>query len=166
MRKLIAAVAILFGFVAASPGSVGAGGWAVISLDEQPALVNGEPTEIGFTMLRHGVTPESSEDIRFVLTDESGGRHQFTAVPEGAVGHHVVTVELPTEGAYRLTVLGQFVDVELGSLTVGGGSDGGSATWRWDALQWGTASLALVLGGLAGWDVLRSRRLARASVAA
>ena len=166
MRKLIAAVAILFGVVAASPGSTGAGGWAVVSLDEQPELVAGDPTDIGFTVLRHGVTPESSEDVMFVLTDTHGARHQFTAVPEGAVGHHVVTVDVPSEGDYRLTVLGQFVEIDLGSLSVGSGSDGSSSTWRWDALQWGTASLALVLAGLAGWDVLRSRRLARTSIAA
>lgn len=166
MRKLIAAFAVLLGLVAASPGSVGAGGWVVISLDQQPELVSGEPTEVGFTVLRHGETPESSDDIRFVLTDENGGRHQFTAVPDGAVGHHVVTIDLPKDGEYQLTVFGRFVDVDLGSFIVDDGSGGGSAAWQWDALRWGTASLALVLAGLAGWDVLRSRRLARASAAA
>ena len=166
MRKLIAVVAMLLGVVVASPGSAGAGGWVVVSLDEQPALIAGEPTDIGFTVLRHGVTPEANDDVMFVLTDERGARHQFTATPEGAVGHHVVTIDVPTDGEYRLTVLGQFVEVDLGPITIGSGSDGGSSTWRWDALQWGTASLALVLAGLAGWDVLRSRRLARTSIAA
>jgi len=166
MRKLIAVVAVLLGIVAASPGSAGAGGWVVVSLDEQPALVAGEPTDIGFTVLRHGVTPESSEDLVFVLTDERGARHEFAATPDGAVGHHVVTIDLPSDGAYRLTVSGQFVEVDLGSITVGSGSDGGASTWRWDAVQWGTASLALVLAGLAGWDVVRARRPERASVAA
>lgn len=166
MRKLFAALAILFGVVAASPGSGGAGGWAVVSLDQQPELVAGSPTDIGFTVLRHGVTPESSEDIVFVLTDKRGARHQFAAVPEGAVGHHVVTIDVPSEGDYRLTVLGQFVEIDLGSLTVGATSAGASSTWRWDALQWGTASLAVAMAGLAGWDLARARRLARAPVAA
>ena len=166
MRKLFAAVAILFGVVAATPGSVGAGGWAVVSLDRHPELVAGDPTEIGFTVLRHGVTPESSEDVMFVLTDQRGARHQFTAVPEGAVGHHVVTVDVPSDGDYRLTVLGQFVEIDLGSLTVGAASAGTSSTWRWDALQWGTASLAVAMAGLAGLDLVRTRRLERASVAA
>jgi hypothetical protein len=138
----------------------------VVSLDEQPELIAGEPTDIGFTVLRHGVTPESNEDLVFVLTDQGGTRHEFTATPDGAVGHHVVTIDVPSDGTYRLTVLGQFVDVDLGPIAIGSGSDGSSNSWRWDAMQWGTASLALVLAGLAGWDVVRSRRPARASVAA
>ena len=166
MRKLIAVVAVLLGIVAASPGTAGAGGWVVVSLDEQPELVAGKPTDVGFTVLRHGVTPESSEDLVFVLTDEGGARHEFTATPDGAVGHHVVTIDLPSDGGYRLTVSGEFVDVDLGSITVGSRSDGGASTWRWDVVQWGTASLALVLAGLAGWDVVRARRPERASVAA
>jgi hypothetical protein len=166
MRKLIAAVAMLFGVVVASPGSAGAGGWVVVSLDEQPALVAGEPTDVGFTVLRHGVTPETNDDIMFVLTDARGARHEFAATPEGATGHHLVTIDVPSDGEYRLTVLGQFVDVDLGPITIGSASGGGTSTWRWDALQWGTASLAVVMAGLAGWDVMRSRRLARASVAA
>jgi hypothetical protein len=166
MRKLIAAVALLLGIVVASPGSAGAGGWVVVSFDEQPALVAGEPTDIGFTVLRHGVTPETNDDIMFVLTDARGARHEFAATPAGARGHHVVTIDVPTDGEYRLTVLGEFVDVDLGPIAIGAGSDGSSSTWRWDALQWGTASLALVLACLAGWDVLRSRRPARTSIAA
>jgi hypothetical protein len=166
MRKLIAVVAVLLGVMAASPGSARAGGWVVVSFDEQPELVAGKPTDIGFTVLRHGVTPETNEDLVFVLTDERGARHEFTATPDGAVGHHVVTIDLPNDGAYRLTVSGEVVGVDLGSITVGTGSDGGANTWRWDAMQWGTASLALVLAGLAGLDVIRSRRPERASVAA
>lgn len=166
MRKLIAAVAMLVGVVAASPGSVGAGGWAVISLDVQPELIAGDATDIGFILLRHGVTAESSDDVTFVLTDEHGSSHRFTAVPDGAIGHHVVTVDVPSEGDYRLTVLGPFIDVDLGPIAVGAGSAGGSTTLRWDALQWGTASLALVMAGLAATDIVRTRRLASTSVAA
>lgn len=165
MRKLLAAVAVVLGVVAV-PGSTGAGGWVVVSLDEQPEFVAGEPTEIGFTVLRHGVTPESNDDVTFVLTDEQGIRLRFAAEPEGAVGHHVVTIDVPLAGEYHLSVLGMFVDVDLGSITIGSGAAGGSGAWRWDALQWGTASLALVMAGLAGWDVLRSRRPTTATIAA
>jgi hypothetical protein len=166
MRRLIAAVAVVAGGLAAAPGSSHAGGWAVVSFDEQPELVAGEPSDVGFTLLRHGVTPESSEKVTFVLTDERGARHQFTAEAVGAIGHHVVTIDLPSSGDYGLTVLGEFIDIELGSLTVGSGSGGETSTLRWDALQWGTAALAVLMAALAGWDVLRPRRPAHASATA
>ena len=166
MRKLIAVVAALLGMLAVSPGSAGAGGWVVISFDEQPALIAGEPTDIGFTVLRHGVRPETNEDVTFVFTDERGAHHEFTATPQGAVGHHVVTIDVPVEGEYDLTVFGQFVEVDLGPIAIGSEADGSSSTWRWDVLQWGMALLALGLAGLAGWDLMRSRRLQRASIAA
>jgi hypothetical protein len=138
----------------------------VVSFDEQPELVAGEPSDVGFTLLRHGVTPESSETVTFVLTDERGARHRFTAEPAGAIGHHVVTIDLPSSGDYDLTVFGEFVDIELGSLTVGSDAGGATSAWRWDAVQWVTASLALAMAALAGWDVLRSRRPAHASATA
>ena len=104
MRKLFAALAILFGIVAVVAWVRRCRGWAVVSLDQQPELVAGDPTDIGFTLLRHGVTPESSEDVVFVLTGQDGTSHRFTAVPEGAVGHHVVTIDLPSDGDYHVTV--------------------------------------------------------------
>ena len=166
MRKLIAAGAVVVGGLLAAPAASHGGGWAVVSFDEQPELVAGEPTDVGFTLLRHGVTPETSDDVTFVLTDEGGGRHEFVAVPAGATGHHVVTIDLPSEGDYRMSVFGEFLELDMGSFTVGSGAYGGASTWRWDALQWGTASLAVVMAALAGWDVLRSRRSAAATATA
>lgn len=163
---MLALFAILLGTVLAAPTSAGAGGWVVVSLDSMPSLVAGERVDVGFTVLRHGVAPESSGDLLVTLTDDSGRRFEFEAVPAGAVGHHVVTIEVPAAGDYTWTIFGEFVPVELGTLAIGADPAAEQATWRWDALQWGSASLALAMAGLAGWDVLRSRRLAARAIAA
>ena len=162
---MIVAVAVLLGVVLAAPASSRAGGWVVVSLDSMPSLVAGDRVLVGFTVLRHGVRPESGEDLLVTLTDRSGRRFDFPAVPDGPIGHHVVTIDVPAAGDYTWTVFGEFVPVELGRLAVADPA-GSSAAWPWDALQWGSASLALTMAGLAGWDALRSRRLSGRAVAA
>lgn len=58
--------------VAAAPDSatVTAGGWALSTLDETPAVVAGEPIDIGFTVLQHGVSPVDADigEIGIVVT--------------------------------------------------------------------------------------------------
>ncbi len=166
MKKLIAGLGVLIGLLVAAPGTSQAGGWVVVSLDAAPSFVAGERADVGFTVLRHGVTPESSDNIVFVLTDRTGRDYRFAAVAEGAAGHHVVTIDVPDVAAFTWKALGDFEDVELGSVSLGSASSGGGSTWTWDALQWGTAAFAVAMGCLAGRDVLRSRRVARSAAAA
>jgi hypothetical protein len=165
MKKLLAALGGLLGFVVVAPGTSTAGGWVVVSLDSAPAFDAGARVDVGFTVLRHGVTPESSNDITIVLTDRDGEQYRFAAVPEGAKGHHVVTIDVPDVESFTWKALGEFVDVDLGTVTLGAGERDGGSSWGWDVLQWGSGSLAVALGGLAGFDVLRSRRLARSAAA-
>ena len=129
----------------------------MVSLDSTPAVHAGDDTEIGFTVLRHGVTPESSDDIDIVLTGPDGTTHRFDAVQQGAVGHHVATITLPDEGDYRWHVTGQFVDADLGTLEVMAPS-GGGPTWTWDVVQWGSATLAVVMVGFAVLELRRAHR--------
>ena len=60
---------------------------------------------------------------------------------------------------------GTFVDAELGNLDVTSNADG-APTWVWDVAQWGTASLAVVMAGVAAVDFRRTRRDRRTAAAA
>ena len=78
MRKLLAFIATVAGLAIGVPTTSSAGGWVVVSLDSMPAVHAGDDTEIGFTVLRHGVTPESSDDLAIVLTGPDGTSHRST----------------------------------------------------------------------------------------
>jgi len=169
MKRLIAGLGILIALVAGAPNSSAAGGWVVVSLDTVPEWRAGDTIEVGFTVLRHGVTPETSDDLSVVLTDSRGAAYRFDAVPQGAVGHHVAAVAVPAAGSYTWEVTGEVVAAELGSIDVTEPADsagGGGVAWPWDALQWGSLALAVGLGGLAGHDVVRNRRRHSAGVSA
>ena len=68
MRKLLVFIAVALGLAVGMPATSSAGGWVVVSLDSLPAVHAGEDTEVGFTVLRHGVTPEHSDDLAIVAT--------------------------------------------------------------------------------------------------
>jgi hypothetical protein len=157
MRKLLAFIAAVTALAIGAPSTSSAGGWVVVSLDSTPAVHAGEDTQIGFTVLRHGVTPESSDDLVVVVSGSPGTSHRFEAVQHGATGHHVATVTIPDAGSYTWKVTGEFVDAELGTLDVTSPPDN-STTWPWTAVQWGSAALAVVMAGLVAIDLRRSRR--------
>jgi hypothetical protein len=157
MRKLLPLIAAAAGIAAAVPATTSAGGWTVVSLDSAPVVRAGDDVEIGFTVLRHGTTPESNDDLAVIVTGADGRIHRFPADQQGAVGHHVATINVPEDGSYRWKVAGGFVEAELGALDVTA-PPRGSTTWSWDVLQWGSAALALVLAGLAVVDFRQTRR--------
>lgn len=165
MRKFLVAIGTLLAVVAGTSGAASAGGWVVVSLDATPALRAGEPTEIGFTVLRHGVTPENPEvngaEMKVVVTAADGTQTRFDVEHVGALGHHVATVTIPTAGTYSWRLTGpSFMDAELGSIEISpaSGGGGGGTSPAWPIVQWGTAALAVAMGALAVGDVVRSRR--------
>ena len=120
MRKLLAATVLTIATLAVA-APAGAGGWAVTTLDPLAAApVAGEPFEVGFTIRQHGRTPVSMPDAAIIVTDATGADTRFAAVPQGAVGHHVATVEVPADGSYRWAVDQVLGVQELGTLQVGG----------------------------------------------
>jgi len=158
MKQLIAALGVLVALVVGFPATSTAGGWVGVSLDAVPELRSGEAVDVGFTVLRHGVTPESSDDLSVVLTDARGEVHRFEATQQGAAGHHVTTIDVPIAGSYTWKVTGAFVAADLGRVEVSAAGSGGGVGWSWDVAQWGSLALAVALGGLAGRDALRQRR--------
>ncbi len=157
MRKLLAFIAVALGLAVAMPATSSAGGWVVVSLDSLPAVHAGEDTEVGFTVLRHGATPEEADDLAVVVRGQNGAYHRFEATQQGVAGHYVATVTLPDEGAYRWEVTGTFVPADLGTLDVTAAAGGGSS-WAWNIVQWGSATLAVAMASLAAVDIRRHRR--------
>lgn len=107
-------------------GVAAAGGWATATLDPPPdAPVAGEPVEMGFTLMQHGVTPTDWGVATFVvIDDESGERTDYRATLSGPPGHWTVEVTFPADGTYRFEVVHdvaiQSVNVAETILTVGG----------------------------------------------
>lgn len=159
VRRLIVAAAVAtFGSMAAGSGA-SAGGWALTTLDEVPAPVAGEPTQVGFTIRQHGVTPVDVDDVALVVTSGDGTQTVFPAAGDGTVGHYVATIVVPAGGAYQWSVRqGWFDEQPLGVLTVRA-NDGAAASADGRGLLAPALGVgAVALAALAAADAVRRRR--------
>ena len=115
--SLILAVAALFALAAPAL----AGGWAITTVDTLPQEFRaGETYTIGFTILQHGTMPfEGAETEIRVISTTTRERHTFAGRPEGAKGHYVAEVRVPSAGEWRWEVQpGWFEKQDLGLLNV------------------------------------------------
>lgn len=85
-----------------------AGGWAEIVADaqtsEQPP-VEGQPVEVGFVVLQHGVTPAPWETATVHFTNASTGETiDVVATNDRTDGHFVATATLPDAGFWSWQV--------------------------------------------------------------
>ena len=102
-----------------------AGGWADIVADAQTGKppVEGQPTEVGFTVLQHGVTPAPWETATVHFTDSATGESfDVTATNDRDDGHFVAKATLPHAGywSWQVTLrdlLSQQVPVRMTVLT-------------------------------------------------
>lgn len=91
---------------------VGAGNWAVITLDEPPVDVRaGETTSIGFTVLRHGETPIHDlgdgvplEAMLVATNVATGEQIEAAGRPTKERGHFVVEVVFPSSGQWEWSI--------------------------------------------------------------
>ena len=127
MRRIAASVAaIAMLFVLAVP--VMAGGWAEIMADAQTAKpqTEGTPTEIGFTVLQHGVTPAPWETATVHFNDAAtGDSFDVGARNDRPDGHFVVAATMPHAGYWSWQVTlkdleSQQVPVRMTVLTASG----------------------------------------------
>jgi len=121
IRRLIAlAGAGLLVLLVAAPAL--AGGWAEIKADAATTTeppVEGQPTVIGFTVLQHGMTPAGWVHPTVHLQDiASGETQEVAATGQGADGHFVATVVLPTAGFWSWSVSMPELIVEGGPTTL------------------------------------------------
>jgi hypothetical protein len=107
IRRLAAAFAALaMLLILAAP--VVAGGWAEIVADAQTTTeppVEGQPIDIGFVVLQHGVTPAGWETATVHFTNASTGRTiDVVATNDRPDGHFVATATLPEPGFWSWQV--------------------------------------------------------------
>ena len=94
MRKLLAGLGLSVALLVVVAPAAWAGGWAVSTLDPMSAPVAGVPTDIGFTIRQHGVTPVDLDDAAIVVTAPSGETTVFPAKGDGVEGHYVAIGDL------------------------------------------------------------------------
>lgn len=106
--RLILGTVIALSLAAGAASTVLAGGWAEVKADAATTAeppIEGQPTEIGFTVLQHGVTPAGWVDASVVLTDlASGETMTVKAAPGDERGHFSVPVTLPRAGLWTWSV--------------------------------------------------------------
>ncbi|MDP9481847.1 MAG: hypothetical protein M3P84_01340 [Chloroflexota bacterium] len=102
--RWLAAVTLAIAATLVLAATVLAGGWATATLDSGTSGPQaGTPTTIGFRVLLHGQTPNSSWAVVVHAAKASGGSISANATAQGAEGHYVVTLTFPTDGAWTIT---------------------------------------------------------------
>lgn len=141
-----------------------AGGWAVGSIDEMPVAIASETTDVGFTILQHGVTPVDLPDAGIEIVGRDGAVEFFPGRSDGVPGHHRATVTLPTTAdQYSWNIrMGGFGVQDLGVIDVqpSTSSDASRAS-TWSMTRWALVGLTLVLGSVAVGDLASTVRRAR-----
>lgn len=118
--RLIALLAML-GSAALTVAPLWAGGWAVVTLDALPTnIIAGEPLTVGFVVRQHGRTPMIGITPAIMAQHvESGEKVTVTASPEGADGHYVATLTLPSGGVWQWVINDGFVTADAFGLPGG-----------------------------------------------
>jgi hypothetical protein len=175
LRRLGATLAALL-LALGLAGVAGAGGWSVVVLDSESALIGvdrpvdaGAPFTIGFTVLQHGKTPVDGITPKITLTSAAGGsqdeakplRLTFFAEPEGGPGHYVAAITLPQAGVWAWEIDAFGPVATMAPITVAAPAPALAPADPTPALAlWGAiAALALLAAALL---TLRSRRPAAA----
>lgn len=149
-------------------GGVRAGGWSIVVLDSEDALVGvnsplaaDTPVMIGFTVLQHGQTPMNDLAPRIIATNQATGAiEQVVATAEGGPGHYVATLRLPEAGVWSWQIDAFGPIATMAPLTVAAPAPAPAPAAP--ALVPWLALLIVLAGGLA-LVVTRRRRLAEAS---
>lgn len=148
-----------------------AGGWATAALDPGAhGPQSGSPTTIGFRVLQHGQTPNSSLSVVVHAANATGGSISANATAQGAVGHYVATLTFPTDGAWTITwtseldMAGSTAVLNVAAAVAPASTPAPVATPApVDTLALLVVGLALVLA-IAGGAVGLQRRRTRASI--
>ena len=164
MRKLLAGLGLSVALLVVVAPAAWAGGWAVSTLDPMSAPVAGVPTDIGFTIRQHGVTPVDLDDAAIVVTAPSGETTVFPAKGDGVEGHYVASVTFEEGQSTWQIRQGFFEPQDLGAITVAAGTSSApgpveSSSYRWPGAARALVPLAAIaLATVAITDAIVSRR--------
>lgn len=147
--------------IALGIGSVAsAGGWAISTLDELPNPIAGEPIQVGFTILAHGISPiDISEGVGVNITFTDGTTDYFPAAGDGTPGHYVARVEFPSVGRYSWSIRqGRLGDHDLGQIEVSAATSIKNTNGSLVSLRYAALGGAMLFGLVALTDLFVSRR--------
>jgi hypothetical protein len=98
--------------------TIGAGGWAVVTIDDLPARIEAaRPLTLAFTVRQHGMT--LLDGLKASIEATSGGLN--VSAPAAAAqppGHYAATIVLPRPGEWVVTIRSGFGDSRLTLLPV------------------------------------------------
>lgn len=114
MRRTLAGTVLALTAVLLLAGSVAAGGWASIVLDDPDITPTaGQPTTIGFTMWQHARTRVSWPQATITLRrDGSDAAVVVDARADGPTGHYTAVVTLPSAGSWSIAVTSKELDLQ------------------------------------------------------
>jgi hypothetical protein len=163
MKKLLVGLGVSFGLLLLLAPAASAGGWAVSTLDSMTTPAAGVPTDVGFTIRQHGVTPVDLADVAIAVTGPSGETRVYPAQRDGDLGHYVATVTFEEGQSTWEIRQGFFEPQSLGTITVAGEASGPgmveSSSYRWPGVARGLVPLAAIaLATVAITDAIVSRR--------
>ena len=163
MRKLLLGLGVSLVLLVALAPAASAGGWAVSTLDPMATPAAGVPTDVGFTIRQHGMTPVDLDDVAIAVTGPSGEITVYPARHEGDVGHYVASVTFDEGQSTWEIRQGFFEPQDLGTITVASGGSSSSAvessSYRWPGVARGLVPLAAIaLATVAITDAIVSRR--------
>lgn len=104
VRRVSLSVLLAVALTLALVWSVGAGGWAVVTLDSLPRDVRAGQTTLtlGFMVRQHGITPNSQVEPVLTARNRAGGETvRAEARQVGETGHFVVNVTFPSAGVWE-----------------------------------------------------------------
>lgn len=136
-------------------GTVVAGAWTVVTLDQLPANVQaGEPVRVSFQVQQHGIHPLVLKPGEITVTAQlnDGSQHiEVTAQASGAPGHYTAEIVFPAGGVWTWSVHPSWFppavmpDLLVAPATPQAAILKGAAPANWD---WWQQALVQVLGSL------------------
>ena len=163
MKKPLVGVGVSFVLLLLLASAASAGGWAVSTLDPMATPTAGVPTDVGFTIRQHGMTPVDLADVAIAVTGPSGETTVYPAQREGDVGHYVASVTFEEGRSTWEIRQGFFEPQDLGTITVASDASSPSvvesSSYRWPGVARGLVPLAAIaLAIVAIADAIVSRR--------
>lgn len=97
-----------------------AGGWAQAQLDaEPPPGEEGGTTEIGFTLLQHGVTPVDWGSVIVTAVNDATGETVSSAARSDGGDHWIASLALPSTGEWTISIHHDELEVLPKTLSLG-----------------------------------------------